>query len=225
MKRLLPKSLVDQAKADLREKVIKRIVKNANNRSCWHLNSIDGSKIVDAVCHFRDKGTKKIFFKAKRLVFELIKGDLPEGFSVYQSQSCDDKYCVNPEHHYSTTHSDYLKILQLEGVFRRRSGFKHKPETLAKMSQSHKGKKPTQQTKLKMSLAKIGVKRDPDLVARTAEKYFRGENNACSKLTEKQVLEIRSFKNVFSSRELEKNYPVTHSHIRSIWRRTCWDHL
>jgi hypothetical protein len=223
MKRQLSKSLVDQAKADLREKVIKRIVKNAHDRSCWHLNSIDGSKIVDAVCHFRDKGTKKIFFKARRLVFELIKGDLPEGFAVYQN--CDDKYCVNPDHHYATTPHDYLGILQLKGIYKRRSDFKHKPETLAKMSQSHKGKKPTHQTKLKMSLAKIGVKRDPDLVAITAEKYFRGENNARAKLTEKQVLEIRSFKNVLSSRELEKRYPVTHSHIRSIWRRACWDHL
>ncbi len=223
MKRQLPKSLVDQAKADLREKVMKRIVKNANNRSCWHLNSIDGSKIVDAVCHFREKGTKKIFFKARRFVFELIKGDLPEGFAVYQN--CDNKYCVNPDHHYATTPHDYLGILRLKGSYKGRSGSKHKPETLVKMSQSHKGKKPTQQAKLKMSLAKIGVKRDPDLVALTAEKYFRGENNACAKLTEKQVLEIRSFKNVFSSRELEKRYPVTHSHIRSIWRRTCWDHL
>lgn len=56
---------------------------------------------------------------------------------------------------------------------------------LARMSQAHKGKKPTQQARLRMSLAKIGVKRDPDLVAITAEKYFRGENNARSKLTKK----------------------------------------
>jgi hypothetical protein len=223
MKRQLSKSLVDQAKTDLREKIIKRIIKDANDKGCWYLKSVDGSKIVDAVCHFRDKGTKKIFFKAPRLVFELIKGDLPEGFAVYQN--CSNKYCVNPDHHYATTPSDYIKILKFEGVYKVRSGFKHKPETLARMSQAHKGKKPTQQARLRMSLAKIGVKRDPDLVAITAEKYFRGENNARAKLTEKQVLEIRSFKNVFSSHELEKLYPVTHSHIRSIWRKSCWKHL
>ena len=203
MKRRLPKSVVDQAKFDLREKIIKRIVKNVSSKGCWHLKSVDGSKIIDAVCHSIDKGKKKIFFKAKRLVFELIKGDLPEGFAVYQSQNCDNKYCINPDHHYSTTQADYLKILEIEGTFKRRSGFKHKPETLVRMSQAHKGKKPTQQTRLRMSLAKIGVKRDPDLVARTAEKYFRGENNARSKLTEKQVFEIRSFKSVLSSRELD----------------------
>lgn len=85
MKRQLPKSLVDQAKVDLRKKVIKRIVKKANNKGCWHLKSVDGSKIVDAVCHFRDKGTKKIFFKARRLVFELIKGEVAEGLSIYSN--------------------------------------------------------------------------------------------------------------------------------------------
>lgn len=111
------------------------------------------------------------------------------------------------------------------GVFKRRSGFKHTPETIAKMSKAQKGKRISKPARLKMRLAKLGVKRDPDLVARTAEKYFRGENNACAKLTESQVLEIRSLKNVVSSRALEKRYPVTHSHIRSIWRKSCWKHL
>ena len=66
MKRQLSKSLVDQAKLDLREEIIKRIVKDANYKGCWNLKSVNGSKIVDAVCHFRDRGTKKIFFKARR---------------------------------------------------------------------------------------------------------------------------------------------------------------
>ena len=112
MKRLIPRFLIDKAKSDLREKVLSRIVRKANNKDCWHLKSVDESKIVDAVCHFSEKGTKKIFFEAKRLVFELIKGDLPEGFAVYQN--CDDKYCINPDHHYATTPYDYLGILKLK---------------------------------------------------------------------------------------------------------------
>jgi len=75
MKRRLPKSVVDQAKFDLREKIIKRIVKGANSKGCWHLKSVDGSKIIDAVCHSIDKGKKKIFFKAKRLVFGVTSGN------------------------------------------------------------------------------------------------------------------------------------------------------
>jgi hypothetical protein len=147
---------------------------------------------------------------------------LPEGFAVYSN--CDDKYCINPDHHYLSNPQTYLKKLAKNG-WKPRLGFKHSPETILKMSQSHKGKKPNKAVRLKMRLAKLGVKRDPELVAKTAEKYFRGENNACAKLTEQEVLEIRSLKNKVSSYELAKNYPVTPSHIRSIWRKACWKHL
>ena len=223
MKRLLPKTLVDKAKTDLRDVFISRIIKNTDEKGCWHLKSADGSKLVDFLCHFRERGTKKIFFKAKRFSFEYFNGDLAENFVVYSS--CDDKYCINPSHHYTSTSKDYLKKLAQEGKLRYRSGFKHSPETIIKMSKTHSGKKPSEQTRLKMRYAKLGIKRDPELVARVAEQYFRGEKNACAKLTEKQVLEIRSLKNIISSHELEKRYPVTHSHIRSIWGRNCWKHL
>jgi hypothetical protein len=217
MKRLLSKHLIDQAKVDLKDQIISRIIKDANDRACWHLKSVDGSKTVDAVCYFRKNGTGRIFFKARRLVFELIKGDLLEDFAVYSN--CDNQYCVNPDHHYSLKSSDYLKR------FEKRSNYKHSPETIAKISQANLGKKASKTARLKMSKAKIGVRRNPELVARTAEKYFRGENNACAKLTEKEVLEIRGFKDIISSYRLAKHYPVTASHIRSIWRRSCWDHL
>lgn len=223
MKRRLPKALVDKAKTDLRDVFISRIIKNVNEKGCWHLKSADGSKIVDFLCHFSEKGTKKIFFKAKRFSFECFNGDLAENFAVYSS--CSDKYCVNPSHHYAATTSDYLRKLTQEGKMKRRSGFKHSPKTIAKMSQTHTGKKPGKEARLKMRRAKLGVARDPELVARVAEQYFQGEKNARAKLTEQQVLEIRELKNITSSRELAKRYPVTHSHVRSIWGRKCWTHL
>ena len=164
-------------------------------------------------------GKKKIFFKARRLVFELINGDLTGNLVLYSN--CDNKYCINPDHQYASSSSDFLKKMEEEGYYKRRSGFKHTKETIIKMSQSHKGKKPSKKTRLRMRLAKLGTKKDPDLVAITAEKYFRGEKNACSKLTENQVIEIRKFQNSTSSHELAKHYPVTASHIRSIWRRSC----
>lgn len=126
---------------------------------------------------------------------------------------------MNPSHQYSIKSSDYLKRAEL------RANYKHSLETRKKISRSNQGKKADKTTRLKMSLAKIGVKRDPELVARTAEKYFRGENNGSAKLTEKEVLEIRSSQKILSSRKLAKHYPVTASHIRSIWRRSCWNHL
>ncbi len=223
MKRLIPKSEVNKAKKELRDDFIARIIKNVNDKGCWHLKSIEKSKSVDFLVHFSERGTKKIFFKAKRFSFECFSGDLPEGFAVYSN--CDDKYCINPDHHYSSTFKSYINKQIKSGSRNVRSGFKHTLETITKMSQSQKGKKPDKQARLKMRLAKLGVKRDPESVAKTAEKYFRGENNACAKLTEQEVLEIRSLKNKVSSHELAKNYPVTHSHIRSIWRKSCWKHL
>jgi hypothetical protein len=222
MKRLIPKSEVEKAKRELGDNFLSRILTNVNKKECWHLSSVDGSKIVDSVVHFSEKGTKKIFFKAKRFSFEYFNGDLAEGFAVYSN--CDDKYCINPNHHYSSTPKIYLKKLAESG-WKPRHGFKHSPETIIKMSAAQKGKKITKQARLKMRLAKLGVKRDPEVVARTAEKYFRGENNARAKLTEKQVIKIRRFRNHSSSRELAKYYPVTHSHIRNIWRKVCWKHV
>lgn len=223
MKRLIPKSVIDQAKKDLRDQFISRIVKNINHKNCWHLRSIEKQKVVDYICHFSDKGRKKIFFKAKRFAFELFKGDLAENFVVYSN--CEDRFCINPDHHFSARIEDHLKKLEKEGILKRRSGFKHSPETLAKMSKSQLGKKPNKQARLKMRLAKLGVKRDPELVARVAQQYFQGEKNACSKLTEKQVRKIRRLKKFSTSRELAKIFPVSHSHIRSIWRRSYWKHL
>ena len=54
MKRQISKSLVDQAKLDLRERIIKRIVKDANSKGCGHLKSVNESKIVDAVEEYLD---------------------------------------------------------------------------------------------------------------------------------------------------------------------------
>lgn len=156
------------------------------------------------------------------MVFELIKGDLPEGFAVYSS--CKNKYCVNPDHHYATTPRDYISILKFFGLFKERKGYKHKPETIKKMSQKQKGKKPNDETRYKMSLAKTGVRRNPEVVVIMSENS-RGENNGHSKLTEQQVFKIRSSENSFSSDELAKIYPVSSSHIRSIWRKRCWKHL
>lgn len=65
MKRLLSKSLIVLAKSELKDGVISRISKAVNNEQCWHLRSVDESKIVDAVCHFRDGGKKEYSLKRR----------------------------------------------------------------------------------------------------------------------------------------------------------------
>lgn len=224
MKRLIPKSEVDKAKKELKNAFISRIIKNVNDNGCWHLKAIQKPGAVDFIVHFSERGTKKIFFKAKRLAFEYFKGDLPENFVVYPK--CDDKYCINPDHHYSSTSYDYLQKLEKDGVFERRKGFKHSPATIAKMSKSQKGKKPGKSTRLKMRSAKLGVNnRSPETIERCAELYYRGERNATAKLTNEQVLEIRRLEKSRTCHELAEIYPVTARHIRAIWRRRVWKHI
>ena len=72
MKRLIPKVEIDKAKKELRDSFISRIIKDVNAKGCWHLKSIEKSKIVDFIVHFSERGTKKIFFKAKRLALKEI---------------------------------------------------------------------------------------------------------------------------------------------------------
>ena len=224
MKCLIPKVEIDKAKKELRDSFISSIIKDVNAKGCWHLKSIEKSKIVDFIVHFSERGTKKIFFKAKRLAFEYFKGDLAENFAVHSK--CDDKYCINPDHHYSSTFKDYINEQIKSGSRKVRSGFKHTPETIAKMSQSQKGKKPDKQARLKMRLAKLGVNhRSPETIERCAELYYRGEKNVTAKLTNEQVLEIRRLEKFCSARELSERYPVTIRHIRAIWRRRVWKHI
>ncbi|MDA9817836.1 NUMOD3 domain-containing DNA-binding protein [Flavobacteriaceae bacterium] len=224
MKRQIPKSEVDKAKKELRAVFTSRIIKNVNSNGCWHLKALQKPGVVDFIVHFSEKGTKKIFFKAKRLAFEYFKGDLEENFAVYAK--CEDKYCINPDHHYSSTLTNHLKQLEKDGLLKRREGYRHSPETIAKMSKSQKGKRPNKQGRLKMRLAKLGVNnRSPETIERCAELYYRGEKNATAKLTNEQVLEIRKLEKSHTCHELAELYPVTAKHIRVIWRRRVWKHI
>ena len=224
MRRRVPKKILILAKQELFQEIPTRIFKNATKNGCWYFKSKNETKVVDFVCHFSNKGKNKIFFAIKRLAYEFfLQDELSEDLLVYSK--CGDKFCINPEHHYVAPLKDHAKKVEKEGKLKRRKGFKHSMETKAKMSNARKGIRLSKATRKKMSDKKKGVERNPDIVARTAEKHFRGENNACAKLTEKQVLEIRSKEGSISSRELANYYPVTHSHIRSIWRRSTWKHI
>ncbi|MCE3232594.1 MAG: hypothetical protein K0R98_851 [Rickettsiaceae bacterium] len=225
MKRQIPKAEVDKAKEELRDAFISRIIRDVNDNGCWHLKSIVKSKeVVDFIIHYSHKGTKRIFFKAKRLAFEYFNGAIAENFVVYPN--CDDKYCINPDHHYLSTSADYLKKLEQDGIFTRTRGFKHSPQTIAKMSKAHKGRKPSKKTRLKMRLAKLGHdNRSPETIARCTELYYRGEKNPKAKLTNEQILEIRKLENLCSASELAERYPVTAKHITAIWNRRVWKHI
>jgi hypothetical protein len=54
---------------------------------------------------------------------------------------------------------------------------------------------------------------------------FRGEQNSQSKLTTKQVKEIRSKKGAILARQLAPMYGVHSETISKIWRRVLWTHI
>lgn len=223
MKHLIPKAEVDKAKKELRDAFISRIIRDVNDKGCWHLKSIGKeSKVVTFIIHYSEKGKRQVFFTARRLAFEYFKGDLEENFNVYSR--CNDKYCINPDHHYSSHSSAYLKKLAQDGLLKGMTGRKHSPETIAKMSQVQKGKKPNKKARLKMRLAKLGRDMSPEVIERCSERA-RGEKNPTAKLTSEQVLEIRTLEKSCTTQELAERYPVTARHIRAIWQRRVWKHI
>ena len=54
MKRLIPKSEIDKAKKELRDDFTSRIIKNINDKGCWHLYGIEKPKPVDFLVHFSE---------------------------------------------------------------------------------------------------------------------------------------------------------------------------
>jgi len=72
MKRLIPKSEIDKAKKELRDDFTSRIIKNINDKGCWHLYGIEKSKPVDFLVHFSERGTKKYFLKPKDLLLNAL---------------------------------------------------------------------------------------------------------------------------------------------------------
>jgi hypothetical protein len=222
MKRSLLKSQVTEAKQALYKSFPSRIIKNANESDCWHLKSLNGEKIVNSLCYFSDRGKKKVFFKIKRFSFEYFQGEeLPDNLAVYSH--CANQFCLNLKHHYASTTQDYLNKTKPNWI-QARLGQKHKATTIALMSESHKGKTFSKESRKKMSVAKSGVRRADEVVERM-KILSQGENNARAKLTEEDVIEIRVQEGQSSSEILAINYSVSASHVRSIWRRRCCKHI
>jgi hypothetical protein len=101
------------------------------------------------------------------------------------------------------------------------------------ISKFHKGKKVSEETKKKMSEAQLGEKNinwgkkaSEETKEKMKESANRGENSLSSKLTDSDVLEIRTLHNKkISSRKLCKIFNVSKTNILCIVNRKTWKHI
>jgi len=56
-------------------------------------------------------------------------------------------------------------------------------------------------------------------------KVHKGENSPNSKLTEKEVLEIREFKGILSQRKIADKYNITQPMVSCIFNKKSWSHI
>ena len=132
---------------ELIENFESRIVRNANEKGCWHFLGVDRKKTsVD----FYVKGKRH---KAKRFAYELLKEKIPEKLSLYCT--CQNNLCINPDHQIAGDRTQIRKILYSHG-WKLKSGWKHKPEALKKISRAHKGKTISQETRERLRSINLG---------------------------------------------------------------------
>lgn len=107
-------------------------------------------------------------------------------------------------------------------------------EQRRKVSEFHKGKVTSEETKIKMSKAQsgeknhmYGKKQPEETRTKMIKSAKRGSENTTSKLTEKDVLDIRKMHNSgnYSSRKLAVIFNISKSNILSIVNLKTWKHI
>lgn len=142
-------------------------------------------------------------FRTHRVSYELHFGEIPHGLLILHKRNCTNRACVNPAHLYCGTHQDNAD--DTGSLNRRATGLKNGKYTMPE--KTPRGKQHWSYTK--------------------PERTARGERQGLSRLTEKQVLAIRSkyvpFK--YGTPALAKEYSVTHKTIWHIVNYRTWKHV
>lgn len=120
-------------------------VDRSNLSGCWiWLRGKDGDGY--GMFSWKNKTTK-----AHRFSYELEYGEIPEGMII--RHNCDNTSCVNPKHLVLGTHADNAKDRETRG--RGIKGRKQTPEHIAKKARSRRGKKWTEEMKLRAAANRL----------------------------------------------------------------------
>jgi len=228
---------------NLSEKFLSKIEKNVNEKDCWYLKSDDGSSFKD-VFYFKRKG-----YKAKRFAYIHYKGKIKAGLKVLCK--CNDKLCINPDHHFLGTGSDQIKLIMSRG-WKHKKGWKQKPEVIKIISKTHKGKVISQEMREHLRKMNLGKKHSPAIRKKISENRIgvpvkeearkkiaaskQGQKNWNTRLTPKDVLKIRKLAATLNSSKKKKKgeltildiaemFGISQVHVINIHKRKVWKHV
>lgn len=181
---------------------------------CWRWKLRISNKGYGQFGVVRDGKVKQI--PAHRVSFELTYGPIPDG--LFACHTCDNGWCVRPDHIFIGTHQDNMDDRNRKGrqVKGDRTRSRLYPETLLR-GDAHP------------------LRRNPELAARGErngarlhiEKMPRGERNGNSKLS---VDIVRVIRDVYTgipgqAARLGRQYGVASETIMKIIKRRTWRHI
>jgi hypothetical protein len=221
-----------------------KVAKDVNDKGCWYVKGKKSDEFQKLIYCYNPKTRKSADFIAKKAFFEYFKGEVEEGHKIYCR--CDDKLCINPDHHFAGTMKDCISAMKDKGTYKpREPGFKMPREAVEraavkrrgrklsaehrrKISEAHLGKKESEETKMKLSLARKGKKTYYNPSEETRIKMGlanRGEKSKRAKLKTAQVLEIRRLQGVWSAKDIAEEFGITPTHVYYIWHKKNWKHI
>lgn len=152
-----------------------------------------------------------------RIAYLIRHGHIPSD-KPFVCHSCDNRICVNPAHLWPGTNSDNMQDMMRKGRQRHLRGDRHparlKPELLARGDRNGSRLHPEKLARGDMNPMRL-----------YPEKVTRGAAHKCAKLTESQVLEIRSLAGHRNHCMLARRFGVSSVTIDNIVYRRKWAHL